>query len=88
MTAKYGKMPEIARRPLASTDDAIASGHPFALAAYCRKLWATGQITSMLGELYEVKGYQKKTLQQLVVDGELEPYKELPSFVTEALRIM
>jgi len=36
-------------------------------------------------EIWDVPGYRKATLEELIVDGKLERYKELPQPVTIAL---
>ncbi|PYH89166.1 NAD(P)-binding protein [Aspergillus ellipticus CBS 707.79] len=45
------------------TDEAIEKGHPFALALYCRKIWATGEQVKMNGDdVWDVEGYPKATI--------------------------
>lgn len=68
--------------------DGIAQGSPFALAFVCRLNWANGTALSILGpkeQWVDVKGYEKKTLEQLVVDGQLDEYRPLPETFMSAI---
>ncbi|KAJ5764730.1 hypothetical protein N7520_004289 [Penicillium odoratum] len=63
-------------------DEAIETGNPFALALYCRKIWATGQQAKMIGaDIWDVEDYPKATLSSLIVEGKLKPYRSLPGEV-------
>lgn len=65
-----------------SLDEAIETGNPFALALYCRKIWATGEQAKMIGEdIWDVKDYPKATLSSLIAEGKLKPYRSLPAEV-------
>ncbi|KAH9238404.1 hypothetical protein K456DRAFT_1720093 [Colletotrichum gloeosporioides 23] len=65
-------------------EDGLASGSLFTLSWYCRKIWGTGQQAQMVGtDLWEVEGYKKGTLKDLIVDGKLEHYREMPPQVRE-----
>ncbi|KAK4926119.1 hypothetical protein LTR66_016369 [Elasticomyces elasticus] len=65
-------------------DEAIKTGNPFALALYCRKIWATGEQAKMIGEdIWEVEGYSKETLSSLIVEANLKPYRSMPGEVRE-----
>ncbi|RHZ49036.1 uncharacterized protein CDV56_101560 [Aspergillus thermomutatus] len=65
-------------------ETSVATGSNFALAFYCRKIWGTGQQTQMMGEdFWEVKGYQKASLHDLIVRGRLQEYRQLPPAVLE-----
>lgn len=60
-------------------EEALATGSPFALAFYCRKIWASGEQCGMVGyDFWEVRGYEKATLRGLLVQGELGEYRQLP----------
>ncbi|KAK5710380.1 hypothetical protein LTR17_018906 [Elasticomyces elasticus] len=64
----------------------LAEGSPFALMWYCRKVWATGQQSKMVGsDIWEVPGYTKATLQTLLAEGKLEPYREMPPQIIGAM---
>ncbi|KAK5731374.1 hypothetical protein LTR15_001314 [Elasticomyces elasticus] len=64
----------------------LAEGSPFALMWYCRKVWATGQQSKMVGsDIWEVRGYTKATLQTLLAEGKLEPYREMPPQIIGAM---
>ncbi|KAG7110272.1 hypothetical protein HYQ45_014869 [Verticillium longisporum] len=48
---------------------------------FYRKLWGTGELTSMLGsDIYDVPGYRKATLDELIVEGKVKPYRDLSKF--------
>ncbi|PYI07317.1 NAD(P)-binding protein [Aspergillus sclerotiicarbonarius CBS 121057] len=60
-------------------ETALSAGNPFALAYYCRKIWGTGQQAAMLGsDVWDLKQYPKVSLRGLIVDGQLESYREMP----------
>lgn len=64
----------------------LQEGKPIALAFYCRKIWGTGQQAKMIGtDIWEVPGYQKVTLTELLVDGKLENYRDMPVIIGETL---
>ncbi|KAJ5881345.1 uncharacterized protein N7529_000017 [Penicillium soppii] len=63
-------------------NEAIETSNPFALALYCRKIWATGEQAKMIGEdIWDVEDYSKATLSSLIVEGNLKPYRSLPEEV-------
>lgn len=65
-------------------DEAIKTGNPFALALYCRKIWATGEQAKMIGEdIWNVEDYSKQTLSSLIVEGNLQPYRSMPGEVRD-----
>lgn len=39
-------------------------------------------------DIWDVKGYEKATLDELLVEGKLEPYRDLPPQVTQAFYSM
>lgn len=75
---KFEPMEKVIRR----TEEAVEKGNPFALALYCRKIWATGEQAKMIGgDMWDVKNYRKATVANLLLEGGLEPYRELPTEV-------
>lgn len=49
---------------------------------YCHKIRGTGQQAEILGRyLWDVKEYTKASLRELIVGGQLEPYREMPQAV-------
>ncbi|KAI4593974.1 hypothetical protein KJ359_008762 [Pestalotiopsis sp. 9143b] len=85
---RHGKAPQITTHLLEKINDKIEDelrvGSPFALAWYCRKTWGSGQQAEMIGtDVWEVPGYAPASLEELVVEGQLEPYRELPPPVTD-----
>jgi len=91
MGKKYGAPPAITVESLEDVTEsfnaALEHGKILALAMYLRIAWAAGwEVRSMEGlEMWNVPGYRKVTLEELIVDGKLERYKELPPPVTMAL---
>ncbi|KAK6209758.1 hypothetical protein QIS74_11342 [Colletotrichum tabaci] len=88
LEAKHGVAPQVSTHSLSrvngEVEGGLQSGSPFALAWYCRKIWATGQQCQMVGtDFWEVDGYDKATLEDLVVRGKLEAYREMPPQVAE-----
>ncbi|CCF41406.1 hypothetical protein CH063_00396 [Colletotrichum higginsianum] len=88
LEAKHGVAPQVSTHSLdrvnGEVEGGLQSGSPFALAWYCRKIWATGQQCQMVGtDFWEVDGYDKATLEDLVVRGKLEAYREMPPQVAE-----
>ncbi|KAL1305504.1 hypothetical protein AAFC00_002376 [Neodothiora populina] len=64
----------------------LANGVPFALAHYCRKIWGTGQQARMVGDdIWEVPGYKKVSLEELIVGGKLQSYRVMPPIVYTTL---
>jgi hypothetical protein len=50
-----------------------------AIALGYRLAWATGRQLELVGnDIWDVEGYQKATLDQVVVEGGVEPYKAFP----------
>ncbi|KAF4811042.1 Eugenol synthase 1 [Colletotrichum siamense] len=85
---RNGKAPQISNHSLEKIDgeieDGLASGSLFTLSWYCRKIWGTGQQAQMVGtDLWEVEGYKKATLKDLIVEEKLEYYREIPPQVGE-----
>jgi hypothetical protein len=93
MKEKHGRDPSIATRSLEDVnrtiEDCISRESNFAVPAYCRKIWGTGEMMKMLpDDLWEVKDYRKATLEDLVIGGRLESYRAIPDDVLEYLRKM
>ncbi|KAK2602396.1 hypothetical protein N8I77_008931 [Diaporthe amygdali] len=62
----------------------LQSGSPFALPWYCRKIWGNGKQASMVGsDVWNVGGCRKVGIRELIIDGQLEPYRDLPPQVGE-----
>lgn len=90
MTQKSGAEPEIIIHSLEKVQTAfkncVEAGEIFALAWFCRKIWGTGELMAMLSsDVWEVPGYQKATLNDLIVSGKIEGYRDLPDFVVKYL---
>ncbi|KAF3056305.1 hypothetical protein GL218_06512 [Daldinia childiae] len=78
---KHGAEPQIFRHSSEKIDNeldkAIKSGSPMALSWYCRKAWGEGLIVKGVNDLWEVEGYRKATLEDLLLGGKLEPYRDV-----------
>ncbi|XXH00796.1 CDP-diacylglycerol--glycerol-3-phosphate 3-phosphatidyltransferase [Hypoxylon texense] len=90
---KYGAEPTIITHSLEKVenevDTCIEKGIPLSLAWWCRKTWGNGKLVKGVGDdIWEVKGYEKATLEGLLVDGKLEPYRDVPPQVTQAFYSM
>ncbi|TEA13689.1 Isoflavone reductase-like protein IRL [Colletotrichum sidae] len=85
---RHNKPPHIFHHSLekinSETENGLRSGSPFTLSWYCRKIWGTGEQSKMVGkDRWDVWGYKKATLPELIVDGKLSRYKEFPPVVNE-----
>ncbi|KAI3535706.1 hypothetical protein CSPX01_11230 [Colletotrichum filicis] len=85
---KHGAPPRLSSLSLervnSEVEAGLNSGSLFTLAWYCRKIWGTGQQAKMVGtDIWEVQGYEKATLEDLIVDGKLGAYRQLPPQVAE-----
>jgi hypothetical protein len=68
----------------AEIDQGVKNNSPTALSWYCRKAWAVGDVVRGLGnDIWEVEGYQNATLRELLLEGKLEPYKDIPPQVKQ-----
>ncbi|GAQ43503.1 hypothetical protein AtubIFM56815_011052 [Aspergillus tubingensis] len=90
MKRKNGREPSIATRSLEEInqriEDSLSKESNLAVPAYCRKMWGTGEMMKMLpDDLWEVEGYKKASLEDLVIGGKLESYRTLPDHVLEYL---
>ncbi|KAK9342747.1 hypothetical protein V1522DRAFT_454571 [Lipomyces starkeyi] len=60
-------------------DELIQSGNPGALSWYTRKNWGNGDQLKFLGtKFWEVEGYKKASIEDLLVKGKLDRYRPLP----------
>jgi hypothetical protein len=89
LTKKFGASPATGSVTLGlvsqQIDQFLNESNPLALPYYCRKIWGTGQQTTMIGsDIWEVEGYPKSTLTELI-DGKLEQYRGIPPAVTTLL---
>lgn len=67
-------------------DEMLASGSPLAAMWYYRKIWATGALKGLVGDdIWQMDGYPKTTLDKLLVQGEMQPYRELPQRVIQIM---
>lgn len=87
---KHGEKPKIftqsAEKATADFHAHRTSGHPvlsvLSAAWFYRKLWGTGELTSMLGsDIWDVPGYQKATVDDLIVEGKVNPYRDLGPYL-------
>jgi hypothetical protein len=83
MERKHGIPPQIIRHSIEQVDSEFESclreGNPLAMSWYLRKIWGLGKHEELTGkDLWEVQGYHKASLEELVVGGGLAAYKDLP----------
>ncbi|KAI0376617.1 NmrA-like family protein [Hypomontagnella monticulosa] len=89
LNKKHGSEPQILRHSLEKVEDeidtCIRNGVPLALAWYCRKAWGNGTLVKGVGEdIWEVEEYKKATLEDLLIAGKLEPYRNIPPQAVQA----
>ena len=87
---KHGAPPQVFRHSMKRVDEEIESklqnGNPLAMVFGYRKPWGAGKLVDLVGhDIWQVDNYQKATLEDLIVNGKMESYKDLPPPVTEAL---
>lgn len=87
---KHGTGPEVIthslENPNAELDICYKSESPLGMAWYNRKIWGTGELVTMLGsDLWELPGYQKVTLEELVLEEKIKLYRDLPDWVQQYL---
>ncbi|KAI1422031.1 NAD(P)-binding protein [Xylaria sp. FL1777] len=85
---KYGAEPQkfvhSVEKVDAEIERCVQNGIPSALSWYCRKAWAIGDVVKGLGkDFWEVEGYKKATLRELLLENKLESYKEVPPQVKQ-----
>ncbi|KAE8331079.1 hypothetical protein BDV39DRAFT_169828 [Aspergillus sergii] len=83
LTTKFGVPPAQRTIPVErvsiQVDEMIKKGDPGALAWYTRKNWGNGDQLKFLGtDVWEVEGYTKATLKDLLLEDKLEEYRPLP----------
>ncbi|XEV07472.1 hypothetical protein FSHL1_012759 [Fusarium sambucinum] len=87
---KHGEEPKIftqsVEKAVEDFHTHLTSGHPIlsrlSAAWFYRKLWGTGELTSMLGsDIWDVPGYRKATVDDLIVEGKVNPYRDLSQFL-------
>ncbi len=67
-------------------DKVVAAQLRLSLACYCRKIWGLGKIRGMVGDdIWEVPGWNKATLEDLIVEGRVKPYRTLPTELMQAV---
>ncbi|KAI8163214.1 hypothetical protein KHU50_007664 [Colletotrichum sp. SAR 10_65] len=93
MKQKHGEEPKTTTHSLekvkAEFHHCIEAGEIFSLVWFCRKIWGTGELMAMLSsDVWDVPGYKKATLEDLVLEDKREPYRDLPEFVVEYLEKM
>ncbi|KAI1214557.1 NmrA-like family protein [Annulohypoxylon truncatum] len=86
---KYGAEPQIFRHSLEKVNDevetCIKNGIPLSLAWWVRKMWGSGTLVGLVGnEVWEVEGYKKVSLEELLVGGKLAPYRNMPPQIVQA----
>ncbi|KAJ5632087.1 hypothetical protein N7490_008426 [Penicillium lividum] len=89
LEVKHGSPPQTFRHSLEEVDqnfeERINGGLPMALPYYCRRVWGSGGYSDAIGsDVWELKGYQKKTLDELL-NGGIDSYRDFPSEILEAL---
>ncbi|KAI0183535.1 hypothetical protein EV127DRAFT_464937 [Xylaria flabelliformis] len=68
----------------AEIDRCIKNGIPTAISWHCRKAWGVGDIVKGIGgDIWEVEGYHKTTLRELLLEDKLEPYRDVPPQVKQ-----
>jgi hypothetical protein len=62
-------------------------GSMFALPFFLRKIWGNGKQIKWMEELEEwkVKGYRKLNIEELVVSGKLQAYKQPPAHIAKMM---
>ncbi|KAF6823777.1 hypothetical protein CMUS01_10547, partial [Colletotrichum musicola] len=90
MKQKHGEEPRTITHSLekvkAEFQYCVEAGEIFSLVWFCRKIWGTGELMAMLSsDVWDVPGYKKATLEDLVLDDKREPYRDLPEFAVNYL---
>lgn len=68
----------------AEIEQCVKNNTPTGISWHCRKAWGVGDFVKGIGEdIWEVEGYQKATLRELLVEGKLEPYRDVPPEVKQ-----
>lgn len=80
---KYGKKPKIFQQSIEKVNEQFldrlkSDMSALAPAWYYRKLWGTGELTSLLGsDIWDLRSYKKATLDDLIVEGKVGSYRDL-----------
>ncbi|KAH8886599.1 NAD(P)-binding protein [Thozetella sp. PMI_491] len=87
---KHGKQPATfthsSEKIEKEIETSLQQGSPGAAIWFYRRAWGTGKQVQQIGtDLWEVEGYQKQTLEDLLVDGQLEKYRDVPPHMMEGL---
>lgn len=82
MARRSGKSPTEFHHSLQEVEDNIdkclEAGSPLAAIWDYRRVWGNGEHVAMIRpDIWEVPSYKKATLNDLLVDNKLEPYKDL-----------
>lgn len=92
LTTKFGVPPAQLTIPIEQVstrvDEMIKKGEPGALAWYTRKNWGNGDQLKFLGtDIWEVEGYIKASVEDLLVEDKLEEYRPLGKEFLDALYV-
>lgn len=83
MERKHGSPPQVIKHSIEQVNNEFESdlkqGKLLAMSWYIRKLWGIGKQIELTGsDLWEVDGYRKASLEELIVGGRLAEYRNLP----------
>lgn len=92
LTTKFGVPPAQYTVPIEKVsiqvDEMIKKGDPGALAWYTRENWGNGDQLKFLGnDVWEVEGYTKATVKDLLLEDKLEEYRPLPKEFLDILYV-
>jgi hypothetical protein len=73
---RHGSQPKIAHVTEEESIKKIQEGHPLALMDLVKLKWSSGE-HSVGDNVFELEGYQKATLDDLIVDRKLGEYREV-----------
>ena len=90
LASRHGAAPKRVRHSVDKVDSEIKAcveaGSPMALLWYYRKLWGTGRHVDLIGrDIWEVNNYRKASLNELVLEGSLSSYRDMPMEVAKLL---
>lgn len=77
MSRKFSESPKVARTTDERSLSMIADRSPWALAESVKLKWSRGE-HSIGDDIFEVEGYKKVGLEELLVSGRLVKYRQLP----------
>ncbi|KAJ5707893.1 hypothetical protein N7488_007694 [Penicillium malachiteum] len=89
LEARHGSPPQIFRHTLEQVDyhiqKTLDEGAPLTMVWYGRRVWGSGGYEAGIGnDIWEVEGYKKKTLDELL-NGGMEPYREFPAKILDLM---